>query len=166
VRVLERGTSLVDRRILHTADMLDSGFNESFYPATWSKENVLSLRSREFNREIVDELSIVNTSSQRLNYLNVWAGDRLLIFGIEPNESLLIAVSAQRNVSNIFVDVEGAFSDGRAISKKYWSFDPATMSLHASDKAKLELTIKADDVTLNLSLPNGTTVRPRSSGTY
>ncbi len=107
------GSNLLGRTQVHTADWLDGSFYEVYKSFRWHDENVFGLHGfQDRERRTAgggDALTITNSSSKKVNWLNLRFGDsRFLILEMDSNRAQTVYVDRSMG----FIYFFGEFEDG------------------------------------------------------
>jgi hypothetical protein len=97
VDALRGSVALVLSAEVHYAGFLDSGFHNSYDPATWVADNVLRFpTNRGASTSRRDELWVENATDVPVDYLRVMARDMFLMFDVPPRARLHLDSTAFR----------------------------------------------------------------------
>lgn len=123
----ERGTSLVSKELLYSADSLDRPFEILFPNHLWISESALRF-GEDLSRSQVrpDEIKVLNETDQRITYLRINSGkyEMFLLFEINPNTNMTLSTQAQTDtVSDLsWISGTGRFEDGKILPEEGKNF--------------------------------------------
>ncbi len=163
LEVKRNGTILVPKRLLGSADMLDSGFSERYPKSGWIDENALRLYGGHEGANELDTLTVINKTSTPVEFLSVVAVDRLFLLDIEPAGQRVVNMSSQLDGSNVFLAIDASAGKG-AIQRIAWNFPPPPLGTARANRKPLHFTLilEPNGPSVTVEYPDGS--RPAPSG--
>jgi len=116
---------LFGRDEVHVADWMDTSFDLTYQRFRWHGEGVFGMHGIQDHEQTTvengDSLTITNSSSKKISYLNLSFGvNRFLVFALEPRSSHTVYV--HHSMAPEWIAGSGQFDDGLKLAWKGLNF--------------------------------------------
>jgi hypothetical protein len=140
---------------LHEADALDTAFSDRYRSPVWGNESTLQFKSAIADTTASDKLIVRNRSGRAIQYVLAKVGDMVLLLDVKDGETVQLPVTAQRNVTTVWVGAQAMLADGTILDYQGADFEPAKPEPTGAAQYSLEIIIDVDRISVMTLLPNG-----------
>jgi hypothetical protein len=165
MEILRDGARYVSPFTVHSADVLDTAFEERFRSPLWSTERVLRFVSSTDSSLVTDDVVVRNISGRPIRHLVLKSEDLILMLDVAPDQTVHVPVTAQRVISAVWIAAWGSFTDGTVLKYRGVDFGPSDPEPSIGQKYTLIVTIDSDTPILSMRHPDGTAARVLSRAT-
>jgi hypothetical protein len=105
-------------KYLHSGDFFDPCFNDLYPQHRWISNSAIRFMREDIAGEKFDTLVLRNETDQTIRYLEIESRDKFLVFDLPARSQVRLSAAPQSasRADLSWLNVEGEFADGRAIS--------------------------------------------------